>query len=60
MGTEAASFTVNGFHGALVVIAVILFAVAAVVAFFAPGHRAALALLALGAFCVILSLLVTG
>jgi len=44
----AATFTVSGAHGVLTLIAVLLFAVAAVVAWFAPPHKVILTVIAAG------------
>lgn len=56
----AASFTVSGLHGALILIAVLVFLVAAVAAYVAPGHRLVLALIAAGLCVATLALLVSG
>lgn len=58
--TLAAGFQVNGAHGFLVLIAVIAFLVAAIVAYFIPGHRLAVALIAAGLFFATLAQLVSG
>ena len=56
----ATSFAVNGIHGVLVLLAVLAFLVAAVVAFFvSPVHRWAIALIAGGLCLATLALLVT-
>jgi hypothetical protein len=48
-GTLASSsFTVNGVHGFLLIVAVIVFFIAACAAFFAPAHRAVHTLIAAG------------
>ena len=44
----AASFQVSGAHGVLNLLALVCFLAAAIVAWVAPGHRAAVALIALG------------
>jgi hypothetical protein len=55
----AAGFQVSGAHGFLVLIGVICFLIAAIVAYFVPGHRLAVALIAGGLFFATLALLVT-
>jgi hypothetical protein len=60
MGTLAASFTFNGLHGALLVIAVLLFLVAAIAAWFASPRTHWATLVAAGLCLATLALLVTG
>lgn len=55
----AASFTVSGAHGWLIFIALIAFAVAAVIAYVSPAHRLAFVLLAVGLAVFMLSWLWT-
>jgi len=52
------SFTVHGIDGVLDLIAFILFLVATVVAWVAPGHRAVMSLIAAGLALVTLTTLV--
>lgn len=49
------SFTVSGTDGVLTLLAVLCFAVAAVVAWVSPGHRLYFVLLAVGAFLLALT-----
>ena len=57
----AVSFTVSGMHGVLVLLAVICFAIAALVALFVgPVHRYAIGLIAAGLFLWSFSALVSG
>lgn len=56
----AASVQVNGIHGALVIIAVILFLIAALVAWFAEPHTRWAVCVAAGLCLVTLSLIITG
>lgn len=56
----AVTFTVSGLHGWLLLIAVIAFAVAAVAAWVAPSHRAAVALIAAGLCIATFALLISG
>lgn len=57
----AAGFQVNGAHGVLLLIAVLCFLVAAIVAYFvAPLHRIAISLIAAGLFFAALAQLVSG
>ena len=44
----AGSFTVSGAHGVTDLLALVCFLAAVIVAWVAPGHRAAVALIALG------------
>lgn len=56
----AAGFQVNGAHGVLLLIAVISFLIAAIVAYFVvPVHRVAISLIAAGLFFAVLAQLVT-
>jgi hypothetical protein len=57
---EAASFSVSGFHGFLILLAVIVFFVAALAAYFAPAHRLVHILIAAGLCIFGLSFLVSG
>lgn len=59
-GVLAASFTVNGAHGALLLIAVILFLIAAVVAWFVPPRTYWGTFVAAGLCLATLAALVTG
>jgi len=60
MSIEAASFTVNGIHGALLLFAVLLFLGAAFAAWFAPAWPRALFLVSAGLCLATLALLVSG
>lgn len=56
----AAGFQVNGAHGVLILIAVLCFLIAAIVAYFVtPLHRVSISLIAAGGFFTTLALLVT-
>ena len=60
MPALAAGFQVNGAHGVLLLIAVLCFLVAAIVAYFVtPLHRVAISLTAAGLFFATLAQLVT-
>jgi hypothetical protein len=54
------SFTVNGLHGVLLLVAVLLFLAAALAAFFAPAHRMVHVLIGAGLCLATLSQLVSG
>lgn len=56
----AASFTVSGVHGFIQVLALICFFAAAVVAWFAPGHKASVILISAGLFFFVLAGMVSG
>lgn len=56
----AVSFAVHGLHGALVLVAVILFAVAAVIAWFVPPRTHWATFIAAGLGLVTLAMLVSG
>ena len=60
MPALAAGFQANGLSGVMLVLALICFLVAAIVAWFVPGHRAGLSLIAAGGFFAILAQLITG
>ena len=55
MNVLAASFTVSGAHGWLIFIALIVFAVAAIIAYVAPAHRLVHVLIAAGLAVFMLS-----
>jgi hypothetical protein len=56
----ASTFTVDGIHGFLDLLAALCFLVAAIAAYVAPGHRLVLILIAAGLFLVTLATLWTG
>lgn len=56
----AASFTVNGLHGTLILLAVILFAVAAIISWFVPPRVYWPTFVAAGLCLATLALLVSG
>jgi hypothetical protein len=56
----AAGFQANGISGVMLVLALICFLIAAIAAWFAPGHKAAIVLIAAGGFFAVLAQLVTG
>lgn len=57
----AAGFQANGISGVMLVLALVCFLVAAIVAYFVtPLHRVAVSLIAAGGFFAILAQLVTG
>lgn len=58
-GVLAASFTVNGAHGVLLLLAVILFAVAAIIAWFVPPRTYWASFIAAGLCLATLAGLVT-
>ena len=60
MSVLAAGFQANGISGVMLVLALICFLIAAIVAYFVPGHRIAISLIAAGGFFAILGQLVTG